>query len=153
MFNIVLCAPEIPQNTGNIMRLAVNTGCILHLIKPLGFILNDKNLKRAGLDYLSRATYFLHNNLTEFFAAHPTQRIFLCSTKANTVYSKVDFQAEDMFLFGPESKGLPNDLLASTDNARKIKIPMHKEGRSLNLASAVAIVVYEAWRQLDFAVN
>ena len=150
MFNIALFEPEIPPNTGNIMRLAANTGCILHLIKPLGFSLDEKNLKRASLDYQTRSTYILYNNLEDFFIRHAAKRIFLCSTKASTVYSSINFAADDVFLFGPESRGLPADLLAQTPESQKITIPMTKNGRSLNLANSVAIVVYEAWRQLNF---
>lgn len=150
MFKIVLFEPEIPPNTGNIMRLAANTGCALHLIKPLGFTLNDKYLKRAGLDYIDRAIYFTHSNFDDFLLSCKHERVFLCSTKASTVYTNINFQPEDTLVFGPETRGLPTTLLDSFPNSQKIYIPMNKNGRSLNLANAVAIVVYEAWRQNGF---
>lgn len=150
MFNIVLFEPEIPPNTGNIMRLAVNSGCILHLIKPLGFAIDDKRLKRAGLDYIPKATYILHENFTSFLAACAPKRLFLCSTKANTKYTQIIYHPKDTFVFGPETRGLPTNLLNNYKEENKIYIPMKANGRSLNLATAVAIIIYEAWRQIEF---
>jgi tRNA (cytidine/uridine-2'-O-)-methyltransferase len=150
MFNIVLFEPEIPPNTGNIMRLAVNSGCVVHLIKPLGFSIDDKQLKRAGLDYMSKATYVIHDNFASFLSYCTPKRLFLCSTKANTKYTNVNYQPKDTFVFGPETRGLPTTLLDNYKEENKIYIPMKANGRSLNLATAVAIIVYEAWRQIDF---
>lgn len=152
MFNIVLFEPEIPPNTGNILRLAVNTGCIVHLIKPLGFTIDDKQLQRAGLDYIPKANYLIHQDFTAFLLSNYAnqERIFLCSTKASTIYNKNSYLTNDTFIFGPETRGLPASLLASYPENNKLYIPMKKNGRSLNLATAVAIIIYEAWSQLAF---
>ena len=151
MFNIVLFEPEIPPNTGSVMRLAANTGCFLHLIKPLGFTLEDKYLKRAGLDYIERSNYVVHDSFQAFLAQFPESRVFLCSTKATSRYDTIRFRPGDILVFGPESRGLPTALLDSYTEAQKIYIPMQKTGRSLNLATAVAIIAYEAWRQIEFS--
>jgi len=145
MFNI---EPEIPPNTGNIMRLVANTGCILHLIQPLGFSLEDKYLKRAGMDYINRVNYILHPNFEHFFESHESQRMFLCSTKASTLYNDINFQQGDTLIFGPETRGLPKTLLDRFPSTQKIYIPMKQDGRSLNLATA--IITYEAWSQINF---
>ena len=150
MFNIVLFEPEIPPNTGNILRLSVNTGCKVHLIQSLGFSINDKQLKRAGLDYLSKADYTVHDSFTSFLSCCTPERLFLCSTKAHTRYTDVTYRPKDTFVFGPETRGLPHTLLASYKEETKIYIPMKANGRSLNLATAVAIIIYEAWRQVGF---
>ena len=150
MFNIVLFEPEIPPNTGNIMRLAVNSGCMVHLIQPLGFSIDDKQLKRAGLDYMPKATYVVHNNFESFLSSYNPERLFLCSTKASTIYTSATYHPKDTFVFGPETRGLPAILLDSHKEENKIYIPMKKNGRSLNLATAVAIIIYEAWRQVGF---
>lgn len=150
MLNIVLFEPEIPPNTGSIMRLAVNSGCLLHLIKPLGFSLDDKLLRRAGLDYIPKSSYFVHENFESFLSEIKPKRVFLCSTKAKTIYANVAYEQNDTFVFGPETRGLPTTLLNSYAEENKIYIPMQKDGRSLNLAMAVSIIIYEAWRQVGF---
>ncbi|MBN9231271.1 MAG: tRNA (cytidine(34)-2'-O)-methyltransferase [Legionella sp.] len=147
MFHVILFEPEIPPNTGNIIRLCANTGARLHLIHPLGFTLDEKALRRAGLDYHQGTDILEYTNWQDFIKQHGNKRIFALSTKAGKVYSEVPFQDEDMFLFGPESRGLHLDLL-TTHHA--LTIPMRPNNRSLNLANSVAIVVYEAWRQLNF---
>jgi len=144
MFNIVLYQPEIAPNTGSIMRLAANTGCKLHLIEPLGFVLNDKKLRRAGLDYLAKPT--IHPDIASV-KSELAGPLYHCTTKAKTLYTDIAFEADACFLFGPETRGLPDDILDNCEPEKKIKIPMHPNGRSLNLAMAVAIIVYEAWRQ------
>jgi tRNA (cytidine/uridine-2'-O-)-methyltransferase len=148
MFNCVLYEPEIPPNTGNIIRLCANTGVQLHLIHPLGFKLNDKKLKRAGLDYHEWATVQEHDSLLNFIRTVQPKRIFACSTKGNINYSTPNYQAGDTFLFGPETRGLP--LAVLNDIKTVIRIPMHTDNRSLNLSNSVAIIIYEAWRQLDY---
>ncbi|MBT4963716.1 MAG: tRNA (cytidine(34)-2'-O)-methyltransferase [Francisellaceae bacterium] len=147
--NIVLYQPEIPQNTGNIMRLCANTSHKLHLIEPLGFILNDKYLKRSGMDYIKNTWYKTYSSFDELLQINnfDKTRIFLLTTKSNEVYSDVQFLANDVLVFGPETRGLPDNLLSSY---HKITIPMVDTGRSLNLANSVSIVAYEAWRQLEF---
>jgi tRNA (cytidine/uridine-2'-O-)-methyltransferase len=151
MFNIVLYQPEIPPNTGNIIRLCANTGCALHLIKPLGFELEDKKLRRAGLDYHEWANVVIHETLEDCFALLPnSQRVFAFSTKGTHNYSEVKYQIGDTFLFGPETKGLPRDVLASLDAAHVVRLPMKDNSRSLNLSNTAAIAVFEAWRQLGF---
>jgi tRNA (cytidine/uridine-2'-O-)-methyltransferase len=150
MFHIVLYQPEIPPNTGNIIRLCANTGCTLHLVKPLGFELEDKQCRRAGLDYHEWASVIIHENLTDCFAALPNaDRVFAFSTKGSHNYSEVRYQLGDSFLFGPETKGLPHDVLASLGE-HVLRLPMKDNSRSLNLSNTVAIAVFEAWRQLDF---
>jgi len=150
LFHIVLHQPEIPPNTGNIIRLASNMGATLHLIEPLGFVLDDKHLKRAGLDYKLSRPLLRYSSFEDFLLQNRSLRIYLCSTKANTLYSKQQFRANDAFVFGSETKGLPPALLDKFYDSQKIRIPMVENSRSLNLSNAVAIVVYEAWRQLDF---
>ncbi|MCE5181280.1 MAG: tRNA (uridine(34)/cytosine(34)/5-carboxymethylaminomethyluridine(34)-2'-O)-methyltransferase TrmL [Betaproteobacteria bacterium] len=150
MFNIVLYQPEIPPNTGNIIRLSANTGCRLHLVKPLGFSLDDKQLQRAGLDYHEYATLKTHENWQEcrnFFAG---RRLFALTTKGSKGYSEIAFQRDDVFVFGPETRGLPAEILAEFDETRRIRLPMLPTSRSLNLSNAVAVVVFEAWRQIGF---
>ncbi|MCR9192552.1 MAG: tRNA (uridine(34)/cytosine(34)/5-carboxymethylaminomethyluridine(34)-2'-O)-methyltransferase TrmL [Gammaproteobacteria bacterium] len=147
MLHVVLYQPEIPPNTGNIMRLCANTGTVLHLIHPLGFVLEDKRMRRAGLDYKEFASVIHYPNQEAFFSEHAQRRIFCCSTKATERYDEVQYQAEDMLLFGPETRGLPQSLL---EQYPAIRIPMHAESRSLNLSNATAIILYEAWRQLGF---
>jgi tRNA (cytidine/uridine-2'-O-)-methyltransferase len=149
--NIVLFQPEIPPNTGNIIRLCANTGCGLHLIKPLGFELTDKTLKRAGLDYHEYATIRYYENWPHFLQDNTAIRLFAFSTKGQNRYSDVQYQKNDFFLFGPETRGLPMDILTSLAPQHILRIPMQAPSRSLNLANTVAIAVYEAWRQLDFA--
>ena len=150
MFHCVLYQPEIPPNTGNIIRLCANMGMQLHLIQPLGFQLDDKRLKRAGLDYHEWADVQLHDSLEEFTNSIRPTRLFACSTKGQMSYANVDYQAGDSFIFGPETRGLPQNVLATFSTQNVIKIPMKTVTRSLNLSNAVAIILYEAWRQLDF---
>lgn len=150
MFHIVLVEPEIPPNTGNIIRLSANCGATLHLIKPLGFELSDKRLRRAGLDYHDLAHVTLHESLGEFFAHVNSQRLFACSTKGTRNYSDVRYQPGDTFIFGPETRGLAPDFLQSLPKESVIRIPMLEGSRSLNLSNAAAIIVYEAWRQNGF---
>lgn len=150
MFNIVLYEPEIPANTGNIIRLCANAGAQLHLIKPLGFDLDDKKLRRAGLDYHEWVNVAVYESLAGFAAKVQPQRMFALTTKGKRRVSDVVFQANDAFLFGPETRGLPADVLAELGLAHCLYLPMKAESRSLNLSNTVSIVLYEAWRQLDF---
>lgn len=150
MFNVVLYQPEIPPNTGNIIRLCANVGAALHLIEPLGFIMDDKRLRRAGLDYSEWVNVSIHKNLDEFQNAVKPQRIFACSTRGKNYYSEVSYDEGDTFLMGPETRGLPLDILNSLNQESIIRIPMLPENRSLNLSNATSIIVYEAWRQLGF---
>jgi tRNA (cytidine/uridine-2'-O-)-methyltransferase len=150
MFNIVLVEPEIPPNTGNIIRLCANTGAKLHLIEPLGFTPDDKKLQRAGLDYHDWASIQIYKNLTAFFDIVRPRRFFACSTHGKQNYTDVCFQAGDTFLFGPETRGLSKTFLAELPNDTVLRIPMQKNNRSLNLSNAVAVVLYEAWRQNGF---
>lgn len=150
MFHVILFEPEIPPNTGNIIRLCANTGAALHLIEPLGFELDDKRLKRAGLDYHEFARVKKYPNLQAFVQAVQPKHIFACSTKAETCYVSASFQAGDALLFGPESRGLPETILAQFDRDHLLRIPMLPHSRSLNLSNAVAVVLYEALRQQQF---
>ena len=150
MFDIVLYQPEIPPNTGNIIRLSANTGCRLHLVKPLGFSLEDKQLQRAGLDYHEYATVKTHENWDECLCQFSGRRVFALTTKGSMRYSEVAFQRDDVFVFGPETRGLPVEVLAQFDESRRIRLPMRPESRSLNLSNSVAVVVFEAWRQIGF---
>jgi tRNA (cytidine/uridine-2'-O-)-methyltransferase len=147
--NIVLVEPEIPQNTGNISRTCAVTGAILHLVKPLGFSVEDRYLKRAGLDYWEFLDIRYHESLDEFFQAYPTGDFYFCTTKARHTYTEVNYSENSFLFFGKETAGLPESLLAANYD-RSIRIPMKQEARSLNLSNSVAIVVYEALRQLDF---
>jgi len=150
MFNIVLYQPEIPPNTGNIIRLCANSGSRLHLVHPLGFQLEDRQLRRAGLDYHDLACLQEHADLESFLAGHPSQRLFACSTRGTRCYSEMDYRPGDSLLFGPETRGLPQALLDRLPEEQKIRIPMCAGNRSLNLSNAVAIILYEAWRQQGF---
>jgi len=151
MFHIVLYEPEIPANTGNIIRLCANAGTQLHLIKPLGFELDDKKLRRAGLDYHEWVAVKEHSSLNAFIETVKPERIFALTTKGKKIVSDVVFQAQDAFLFGPETRGIPEAILADIGVDRCLYLPMQAESRSLNLSNTVAIVLYEAWRQLSFA--
>ena len=151
MFNIALYEPEIPPNTGNIIRLCANTGCKLHLIKPLGFDLDDKKLRRAGLDYKEFAQIRVWDTLKKFLIETDGKRVFGVTTKGQKNYSDVLFEREDIMLFGPETRGLPNNVLDSLPPEMKIRIPMKEDSRSLNLANAASVIIYEAWRQLNFS--
>lgn len=146
--HVALFEPEIPPNTGNIIRLCANSGAQLHLIEPLGFTLEDKKMRRAGLDYKEFAEVECHNDYQHFRQQLGHKRIFACSTKGQTYYTDIDYRPEDVLLFGPETRGLPDEILQNCDNI--IKIPMQPHSRSLNLSNAVAIILYEAWRQLGF---
>jgi len=150
MFDIVLYQPEIPPNTGNIIRLCANTGCRLHLIEPLGFQMDDRQLKRAGLDYHEYAKVQVHPGWGAFLDTVPSRRRFAFSTKAADRYDQVRFQAGDVLVFGPETSGLPEAVRASFDPQRQLRLPMVPASRSLNLSNSVAAVVYEAWRQNGF---
>jgi len=147
MLDVVLYEPEIPPNTGNIIRLCANTGFRLHLIEPMGFELDDKRLRRAGLDYSEFASLQVHASLELCIEQLSPRKIWSMTTKTDRVYTDADFQPGDMILLGPETRGLPADVIASTD---AITLPMGLNSRSLNLSNACAIVVYEAWRQLGF---
>lgn len=150
MFHVVLFNPEIPANTGNIIRLCANSGMSLHLIHPLGFALDDARLRRAGLDYHEYARIHEHADLATFLAQLAPGRLFACSTRGTASYSDVAFRPGDAFLFGPETRGLPPDLLSSIPPGLRLRIPMLPHSRSLNLSNAVAVIVYEAWRQHGF---
>lgn len=150
MFIVALYQPEIPPNTGNIIRLCSNIGSKLHLIKPLGFDLNDKKLRRAGLDYSEWVDIKIHENYESFLSEIGSARVFACSTHGTQRYTDVRYQQGDVFLFGPETRGLPKDLRLSYPPQQVIKLPMVPNNRSLNLSNATAIILYEAWRQLDF---
>jgi tRNA (cytidine/uridine-2'-O-)-methyltransferase len=150
MFDIVLYQPEIPPNTGNVVRLSANTGCRLHLVGPLGFDLSQKQLRRAGMDYSEFADVRIHSEWRACRAALPERRFFALTTKADRRVASADFAAGDVFVFGPESRGLPADVLGEFAGDRRLRLPMVPGSRSVNLSNAVAVVVYEAWRQLGF---
>ncbi|MEY4768436.1 MAG: tRNA ((34)/cytosine(34)/5-carboxymethylaminomethyluridine(34)-2-O)-methyltransferase TrmL [Pseudomonadota bacterium] len=150
MLHIALYQPQIPANTGNIIRLCANTGAQLHLIKPFGFELDDKKLRRAGLDYHEWANICCYPNLLTFISQFQPQRLFALTTKGQTLYSEICFQENDVLLFGAETHGLPADFLADLDNSYKLYLPMQPNNRSLNLSNTVAIVLFEAWKQLAF---
>jgi tRNA (cytidine/uridine-2'-O-)-methyltransferase len=150
MFDVILYQPEIPPNTGNIIRLCANTGVRLHLVKPLGFSLDDKQLIRAGLDYHEFATMSTYDDWANCVERFKDCRLFAFSTKGTQRYDRIDYAKGDVFLFGPETRGLPPTLLESVTEDRRIRVPMRPESRSLNLSNAVAVVVYEAWRQIGF---
>lgn len=150
MLDIVLFEPEIPANTGNIIRLCANTGAQLHLIQPLGFELDDKRLRRAGLDYHEWVNVRQYATLNDYIERAKPNRVFALTTKGSVSYSKIKFQSGDALLFGPESRGLPADFLEQHPAALKVYLPMRQESRSLNLSNTVSIVLYEAWKQLGF---
>lgn len=151
MFNIILYEPEIPPNSGNIIRLCANSGARLHLVEPLGFSLDDRQLKRAGLDYHEYATLACHASLDTCLAALGASELFAFTTRGGTSLAAVDFPAGASLLFGPESRGLPAVVLARVPAARHVRIPMVAGSRSLNLSNAVSIALFEAWRQHDYA--
>ena len=150
MFHVVLFQPEIPPNTGNIIRLCANTGARLHLIRPLGFELDDRRLRRAGLDYHEWARVREYDDFDAFLAAAQPHRVFAFTTKAQRLFHSVHYAAGDALLFGPETRGLPTEMLERIPPAQRLRIPMSTEVRSLNLSNAVAVAVYEAWRQAEF---
>jgi tRNA (cytidine/uridine-2'-O-)-methyltransferase len=150
MFNVILYQPEIPPNTGNVIRLCANTGSQLHLIRPLGFDLDDKHLRRAGLDYHEFASLSVHESLTACMDTLPGCRLFALTTKGAQPFHQARFLPGDAFLFGPESRGLPEYLLQELPTDRRLRLPMLPHSRSLNLSNAVAVAVFEAWRQCGF---
>ena len=150
MFDVVLFEPEIPPNTGNVIRLCANTGARLHLIEPLGFTLEDKLLRRAGLDYHEFAEVAVHESLESYLAARKPARLFAMSTKGTQSPYTTQFKPGDAFLFGPESRGLPHELLEKLPSDCILRLPMRAQSRSLNLSNSVAVVIFEAWRQLGF---
>jgi tRNA (cytidine/uridine-2'-O-)-methyltransferase len=150
MFNIVLFEPEIPANTGNIIRLCANTGAKLHLIQPLGFALDDKKLRRAGLDYHEWADIKVHKDIAAFLANEQYAKVYALTTKARQCYTDAIFQPDDVLLFGPETRGLPESILTSLPEQQRLRLPMLPESRSLNLSNTVAVTLYEAWRQQGF---
>ena len=151
MFAVVLFQPEIPPNTGNVIRLCANTGCRLHLVEPLGYSLDDKQLKRAGLDYHELTHMTVHRDWAACAAALPGRRLLALTTKGTVNAYDVRYAKDDVFVFGPETAGLPDALLDQFDLEKRLRLPMRPGNRSLNLSNAVAVVVFEAWRQLDFA--
>lgn len=151
MFHIVLFEPEIPPNTGNIIRLAANTGCTLHLIEPLGFKLDEKSVNRAGLDYAEAQDLKLYKGWEDFLSQRQPSRIFALSTKGTRSHSDSEFQAGDYLLFGPETRGLPASIRESLPPDQVLRIPMVPNSRSMNLSNSVAVMVFEAWRQIGYS--
>lgn len=151
MINVALYQPEIPPNTGNVIRLCANTGARLHLIHPLGFRMEDRELKRAGLDYHEYAEVRQHDSLDALLATLPRSRLFAFSTKGIKRHTEVNYQPDDILLFGPETRGLPTEVLEKAGADQTLRIPLRAGNRSLNLSNAVAIAVYEAWRQTSFS--
>jgi tRNA (cytidine/uridine-2'-O-)-methyltransferase len=151
MFHVILFRPEIPPNTGNLIRLCANVGATLNLVHPLGFDLSDAQVKRAGLDYHEMTSVREHRDLAACLAAVAPARLFALTTRAVRSVYDAEFRAGDAFLFGPETRGLPQELLDTLDAERRLRIPMRAGNRSLNLSNAAAVTVYEAWRQLGFA--
>jgi tRNA (cytidine/uridine-2'-O-)-methyltransferase len=150
MFHVVLYQPEIPPNTGNVIRLCANTGCQLHLIRPLGFALDDRRLKRAGLDYHEWAEVREYDSLEDFTEEIQPLRTFAMSTRGAHVLAESEFAPGDAFVFGPETRGLPVSVLSQFPAERRLRLPMLPQSRSLNLSNSVAVTVYEAWRQNGF---
>jgi tRNA (cytidine/uridine-2'-O-)-methyltransferase len=150
MFQVVLYQPEIPPNTGNVIRLAANTGAKLHLVEPLGFSMDDRQLRRAGLDYHEFANVQVHANWPSCIGALAGARLFACSTRGGVRHTEPSYLAGDAFVFGPETRGLPDSLLESVPATNRLRLPMRPDNRSLNLSNAVAVVVFEAWRQHGF---
>jgi tRNA (cytidine/uridine-2'-O-)-methyltransferase len=150
MFDLILFQPEIPPNTGNIIRLCANTGTRLHLVRPLGFTLEDRHLRRAGLDYHEMTAVTEYDSLDACLAALGARRLFACSTRGRRHYCSASYAAGDVFLFGAETSGLPPAVLEQVPLEQRLRIPMRPGNRSLNLSNAAAVIVYEAWRQLGF---
>jgi tRNA (cytidine/uridine-2'-O-)-methyltransferase len=150
MFNIVLFEPEIPPNTGNIIRLCANTGSNLHLIHPLGFDMDEKSLRRAGLDYIDQSIVHHYDNYQDYIVKNGTDSLYAISTKGKQCYTDCEFKPGDNFIFGPETRGLPKNILAEFNTDKVLRIPMLKNSRSLNLSNSASIIVYEAWRQNGF---
>jgi tRNA (cytidine/uridine-2'-O-)-methyltransferase len=150
MFHIILYQPEIPPNTGNVIRLAANTGSRLHLVEPLGFTMDDRQLRRAGLDYHEFASVHVHRSYEALKACLGERRLFALTTRGTRSYAEVEFRVGDAFVFGPETKGLPGEVLEEFDPQMRLRLPMLPGNRSVNLSNAVAAVVFEAWRQIGF---
>jgi tRNA (cytidine/uridine-2'-O-)-methyltransferase len=150
MFDVLLYQPEIAPNTGNVIRLCANTGARLHLIRPLGFELDDAKLRRAGLDYHEYAPLKIHDSLEAALAGRDPARVFAFTTRATQRFDAIAYRAGDALLFGPESRGLPGEALALVPDAQQLRLPMRPQQRSLNLSNAVAVAVFEAWRQLGY---
>jgi tRNA (cytidine/uridine-2'-O-)-methyltransferase len=150
MFNIVLFEPEIPPNTGNIIRLCANTGANLHLIHPLGFDMNEKSLRRAGLDYIDQSMIHHYDNYQHYIEQNSTGSLYAISTKGKQTYSHCKFEKGDSFIFGPETRGLSDNIRDEFEPDKILRIPMLENSRSLNLSNSASIILYEAWRQLDF---
>jgi tRNA (cytidine/uridine-2'-O-)-methyltransferase len=150
MFDIVLVEPEIPPNSGNVIRLAANSGCRLHLVEPLGFSIDDRQLRRAGLDYHELANVHTHKNWEACRGALAGRRMFAFTTKATKLYTDVAYAADDVLVFGAETRGLPESILKGFEAQHQLRLPMREGNRSINLSNAVAVVVFEAWRQLEF---
>lgn len=150
MLDVILHQPEIPPNTGNVIRLCANTGARLHLIAPLGFDIDDRQLRRAGLDYHEYADMRVHESLDAALAAIAPPRLFALSTRNSVRYDAVRYAPDDAFLFGPETRGLPDAVLTALPETQRLRLPMRPDNRSLNLSNAVAVVVFEAWRQCGF---
>ncbi len=150
MLNIVLFQPEIPPNTGNIVRLCANSGFQLHLIEPLGFDLDEKKVRRAGLDYHEFTKVKRYENFDKFVEQHSENRMFACTTKGKAYHSEVEYKEGDCLVFGPETRGLPDDVLAIIGQQNWLRIPMQPDSRSMNLSNAVSVFVYESWRQLGY---
>ncbi|MGA7593737.1 MAG: tRNA (cytidine(34)-2'-O)-methyltransferase [Gallionella sp.] len=151
MFHVILYQPEIPPNTGNIIRLCANTGCTLHLIRPLGFTLEDKQLLRAGLDYHEFASLRVHDTLADCLSIFDPARVYALTTKGSGDFYRLRYRSGDAFMFGPESRGLPAEVLGLFDSRQRVRLPMLPDNRSLNLSNTVAVAVFEAWRQCGFA--
>ena len=151
MVHVALYQPEIPPNTGNIIRLCANTGFTLHLIEPLGFRMEDKQLRRAGLDYHEYASVQIHASLSALALATDASRWFMFTTRATSLHTEASFQAGDTLIFGPETRGLPDDTLSQLPASQRLRLPMLGNSRSLNLSNAVAVAAFEAWRQLEFS--
>lgn len=150
MFHVILFEPEIPPNTGNIIRLCANVGCSLHLIEPLGFVFDNKHLRRAGMDYTELANVQRYPNLQACLDTLQPARLFAFTTKGSRSYADVQYQDGDAFIFGPETRGLPDEVRNTIPHEQRLRLPMRERSRSLNLSNTVAVAVYEAWRQLDF---
>jgi tRNA (cytidine/uridine-2'-O-)-methyltransferase len=150
MFDIVLVEPEIPPNAGNVIRLAANTGCRLHLVEPLGFSMDERSLRRAGLDYHELATVRIHRTWAECRAGFGDRRMFAFTTKAARLYTDAAYSRNDVLVFGAETRGLAEEILGEFQPERRLRLPMRPGNRSINLSNAVAIAVFEAWRQLGF---
>lgn len=150
MLHVVLYQPEIPPNTGNVIRLCANSGARLHLIRPLGFDLDHAKLRRAGLDYHEFTQLDVHDDLDAFVANVRPDRLFALSTRGRTLYTSIQFRDDDAVVFGPETRGLPQAMIDALPPEQRLRLPMRPDNRSLNLSNAVAVVVYEAWRQMGF---